>query len=232
MTTEYGLGRLPSKDERDANFLLRAVMGAPTVEPLTGWRYWWDGGYWGNQGQTPQCVGYAWAHWIEDSPVTHTSPGWQVDPTIIYDMAQQVDEWPGTSYDGTSVRAGAKVLKDQNAVAEYRWAFDVDTVARAVRYHGPVVMGSNWYDSMFNVQPEKDALGSTRQSLVITPGAALAGGHAYVFNGVNIPRRTFRVKNSWGRNWGVDGRATVSFDTVARLLKEDGEACMAIEHVA
>lgn len=227
--TEYGLGRLPAPDPRDTNHPLRAALGPVVAEPLEGYRYYWDGGMWGNQGQLPQCVGYSWGHWVEDSPTTHSAAGWYVDPAHIYNAAQQVDEWPGTNYDGTSVRAGAKVLASEGVVGEYLWATDIDTLARWVRYHGPVVMGTNWYDSMFDLEPAKDALGDTRQMLTIPPGAAIAGGHAWVVNGVNVERRTFRMKNSWGRDWGVEGRATLTWATLERLLHEDGEACTALE---
>ncbi len=82
-----------------------------------------------------------------------------------------------------------------------------------------MVLGTNWYDSMF----EPDDAG------FIEPEGRLAGGHAWVIDGVNTRSRFFRMKNSWGRGWGNRGFALISFEAVARLLAEDGEACIAQE---
>jgi aminopeptidase C len=57
----------------------------------------------------------------------------------------------------------------------------------------------------------------------------IAGGHAYVINGVNTITKQFRIKNSWGKAWGVSGHAYISFSDMKRLIIERGEICLAIE---
>lgn len=211
---EYGLGRLAFPDARDRQFLL-----APPVVITHTRRAWYDNGWWGNQGALPQCVGYAWSHFLEDAPKTHMAPGPIVSPRTIYVNAQTMDEWPGEGYEGTSVRAGAKYLQSIGAIGEYRWAFDADTIARQVLEIGPVVMGTNWHQAMFT----PDAKG------IIHVEGDLAGGHAWIINGYNGSTRMFRMKNSWGREWGRNGRASISYKDVGDLLAADGEAAMAVE---
>ncbi|MBW3663555.1 MAG: hypothetical protein KY469_10685 [Actinobacteria bacterium] len=220
------LGRIFMPDERDENYPMAAAL--PEAE-VRGYRYWWQDGWWGDQQFTPQCVAYAWTHLLEDGPRTHAplvpqraaqhDRGAVVIPSEIYREAQQVDEWPGDSYSGTSVRAGAKVLHARGLLAEYRWASDVETVARALLLVGPVVVGTTWYAAMFH--PNRDG--------EIVPEGDVVGGHAYVLNGVNTDREVFRVKNSWGRGWGLRGTAWISFDNFSRLLADHGEACLPIE---
>lgn len=216
-----GLGRLPSPDPRDRNFPLRASV----PRGLTGYRYWWDSGAWLDQGSTGTCVGHGWAHWVEDAP---RSPIGTIDPFQIYRDACLLDVWPENddqSLDwGTSVRAGAKALLDRGIVTSYLWAFDLQTVIDAILSRGPVVVGTDWYDSMFVT-----AWINGRRTIRITPGAEVVGGHCYVLNGVSTTARVFRMKNSWGRGWGVDGRASIGFDDMARLIESDGEACMAVQ---
>jgi hypothetical protein len=103
------------------------ITPTPTNFNLTS-RYWDANMWWGNQGNTPQCVGYAWAHWIADGPIIHSGVQPPISPVLIYNQAQLIDEWPGTNYAGTSVRAGAKYLQTTNKISNYYWAYDIQTL--------------------------------------------------------------------------------------------------------
>lgn len=220
----YGLGREYAPDDRDRGYPIRATLAAAT-EPLklTGSRYWWANGWWGDQGNLPHCVAFSWVHWLEDGPVTwHPRAIGSPTPfntTSIYNHAQKVDEWPGEAYAGTSVRAGAKVLQASGLIDEYRWAFNLNDIVQTLLNVGPLVFGSNWYSSMF--APDRSGK--------LNIGGGIAGGHAYVLDGINVKNQLVRMKNSWGRSWGRKGFAYLDFDDVERLLNEQGEACLAGE---
>lgn len=216
--TEFGLGRVIATDIRDKNFLIKeAVKVAPSKYTS---RYWPPSEeWWGDQGETSRCVGYSWAHWIQDGPVTHVGAAPIVDPTQLYINAQKIDEWPGENYDGTSVRAGVKVLQAQGYVNSYYWAYDIDTLVYALLELGPVVVGTYWYNNMFY----------PAQNGMIRIGGGVAGGHAYMINGVNTTKKLFRIKNSWGKDWGKYGHAYITFADMARLIAQQGEVCLATE---
>lgn len=212
-----GLGRRWQADWNDLKFLASAVLPrTSTVE----FREWDDDHWWGDQGNTSECVGYSRVHWLEDGPVLHdrsTPP--VVSPTWLYHEAQKIDEWEGTDYEGTSVRAGVKIAQRLGFVAEYRWAMTAQEIAVAVLEVGPVVVGTVWTTDMF----DPDANG------IIRPTGQAVGGHAYELNGYNARTGYFRIKNSWGRSWGKGGHAYIHIDDLQRLLEADGEACMALE---
>jgi len=253
------LGRIIIEDERDKNYLIDDhydyLMGAikpitrirptptrtsskrilpkpsptptrkpipptPTPTPIVNSKYWDANGWWGNQGNTSQCVGYAWAHWIEDGPVGHDGVAPIIKPDLIYTEAQKIDEWPGENYNGTSVRAGAKYLQSTNKIKSYYWGYDLDTLVKTVLNLGPVVVGSYWYQSMF--YPDSNGL--------IRINGSVVGGHAYVINGIDLDKRLFRIKNSWGRTWGLQGHAFISFTDMSRLISMSGEICLAVEN--
>lgn len=216
MTTDYGLGRLHIPDYRDRSYLMQAVLPA-APSPRT-YRYWWPSGWWGDQGASSRCVAFSFEHWVQDGPVT--APGDPTDDDLwaAYRWMQRNDQWPGESptYEGTSVRAGAKYHVDAGRVAGYRWAWDIGTVVQALLDAGPVVAGTVWRSGMFT--PDSGG--------VIRPTGSDAGGHAYLLNGVNTNTGYIRLKNSWGRGWGRGGYAYISIDDMAGLLADNGEACL------
>jgi len=223
----FQLGRTFVEDKRDQNYLISKNLKLikeqtirPSTKVLTS-RYWSDNGWWGNQGNTPQCVGYAWAHWLEDGPVEQPGRAPIIQPSIIYRNAQKLDEWPGENYNGTSVRGGVKYLQSIKKVKSYYWAYDLNTLINTVMNVGPVVVGTNWYYNMFF--PDKNG--------VIKISGRLSGGHAYIINGVDTKTKMFRLKNSWGKTWGKSGSAFISFSDMDKLIKQNGEICLAVELV-
>lgn len=212
--TPFPLGRLPALDVRDRAFPLRQLLAA--AERLAGYQYWWANGGWFDQGSRPTCVGASAWHWLVDAPVTK---GAAHSPEEIYALAQELDEWPGATYDGTSVRGAAKALAQLGYISSYWWAWDLDTIVRALLNRGPIVLGTNWYAEMFNPPA----------SGVVTLGGSLAGGHAYVADGVNTTAQLVRCKNSWSREWGRRGFFYLRFPDLQRLLVEEGEAMVALE---
>ena len=211
-TPEHGLGRLHAPDERDMQFMLERPREAVGINH----RYWITQGPALDQGSTSQCVAYAWGKWLTTNPVINKLP----NLGQLYTEAQRNDEWPGEepTYKGTSVRAGAKVLQSRGLIESYRWAFDVETMIAHVLAVGPMVVGTNWTYSMF--EPGKDGF--------VRPEGRSAGGHAYLLIGASRARQAFRCINSWGR-WAQRGRFWISFEHMANLIADRGEACAAFE---
>lgn len=229
MSDEPNLGRIEVIDERDKNFplsnVLQEVQSVPA--PNIPKRMWWDNGWWGNQGSAPHCVAYGWMHYLEDGPViqdnieegTGRSKPFYT-PKDFYDLCQLHDQWDGENYDGTSVRAGAKILKHLGIIKAYNWAFNIDEVIKALKYIGPMVVGTRWYSNMS--RPSSSGL--------MTPTGSNQGGHCYVLNGIDEDLGLLRIKNSWGKSWGVDGRAYITINDFETLLTNGGEACVAFEN--
>src|SRR3990172_5922594 len=224
--TKFGLGRRHAPDPRDNAFMIREF-AAPVkaAVPVRQTRYWNASGWWGDQNGFQSCVGFAWTAWVEDGPITHKPKGAKTpplyDPAFLYAEAQKVDEWEGAepAYFGTSVRAGAKVLKTLGLISEYRWTWDVNDVIDALLYIGPVVVWTNFYESMLT--PDENGLWGIAGPVI--------GGHAYVLNGISQPKNLIRIKNSWSRGWGKNGFAYIMPHDLQRLLNEQGECCLATE---
>jgi hypothetical protein len=216
------LGRLVSKDERDKKFLLTRPKRGETLPDRRVWNISTSAIL--DQGNTPQCVGHAGRHYLSAGPVVNKG-----GPTArgLYDMAQINDEWPGQNYEGTSVRGLFKAFKQINAVNEYRWAYDVETVMKHVLTTGPMVMGTDWHMDMFT--PD-------RWGYVHVAGDN-AGGHSWLIIGVDRYRKcpltgdigAARCVNSWGTSWGQSGRFWLTLRDLDKLIQADGEACVAPE---
>lgn len=225
MTTK-GFGRLFTPDAEDTKFPMRATLRDRGLNPPK--KMWELRGTALDQGSTGTCVGHGWTNWLRCAPI-QTKP--KITPYELYRKIILVDEYPGNDAEatgpdsglqsGTSVRSGAKYLADQGNIAQYVWAQNLMTAVDYVTEHGPVVMGTNWYPSMFT----PDAEGYIR----LKAGENVAGGHCWLIRGVDTRKARARMVNSWGEGWGKGGEAWIAFNDLERLIHEDGEACGAAE---
>jgi hypothetical protein len=227
--TDPRLGRLPELDERSRRFSVGDVLdkGKPVVSKSWSLKIWLD------QANTSACTGFSRAYDLAAVP----APLKKVDGTpfdfdfahALYKLAQQYDEWTGEDYEGSSVLGACKALKVLGYVGEYRWAFSHQDLLLALSYKGPVVLGTDWYQSMFD--PKANGL--------IFPDfqSGFAGGHAYIANSIKVTRTAKRRwlgpdeeirdeplilgRNSWGREWGKDGHWCMWSTDLERLLRAD-----------
>jgi len=178
-----------------------------------------------DQGNTGTCVGHGWANFLRCAPI-QSNAGIDALRWQIYKDAILLDEWPDNDYDphmqyGTSVRAGAQATTNLSRLKSYLWAFSLQPTIEWVLTQGPVVLGTNWYDSMFHTD--------VNGLLTIKPRAKVVGGHCYLLRGVNTKKALATCSNSWGDSWGESGDFYLSFKDLERLILEDGEVCTAIE---
>lgn len=219
-TQDVRLDRIAQFDERSRDYRIRdLVQDQPLVSKT------WSLSKYLNQGQEGACVGFGYSHELAAQPdvvkgvTNQTAKG-------LYWQAQKLDDWPGGSYpgntdeyyEGTSVLAGAKAATANGYYAGYTWAFSEEDVALAIANIGPVVIGINWYDGMFN--PDENGF--------LNPTGNLAGGHCTLLKGVNAEEDYYVLHNSWGKSWGDKGTAKLSRDSLVSLLKQDGEACLPV----
>lgn len=168
-----------------------------------------------DQAASPSCVGHAWVGLLSASP--QRTKGW--DPEGLYQLAKFQDAYRGEKYDGTTVRAGAKVLRLAGQLVRYGFATSIIPLVDHVLTIGPVVMGTDWYADM----NEPD-----RTGLVAITGA-LEGGHAWLCYGIDTAHQLAYGRNSWGREWGTRGNFRIRLADLAELVRRDGEACAPVE---
>lgn len=223
-TSDRRLDAVPQFDPRSRRFPVTDVL----TDKQRGLRsYGWDCPVFLNQGNEGACVGYSWAHELAAAPAEVKGVTKKL-AVGIYKDARKVDEWPGERYSGTSVLAGAKVLKFRGYVKEYRWGFGVIDALRAIAYHGPVVVGIPWYESMRHPRPSgllevtKDS-SEDRHAILVT-GVALRGR----LKGEPGPLSVVHLHNSWGKSWGARGECWILVDDFEALLRNDGECCVPV----
>lgn len=215
------LGRIASPtDVRDHNFLL-----APPKTRLVRKSWVTNKDEMFDQGQTPQCVAYAACHYLLAEPVRNNLPY----PTIgeFYTHVQKLDGM-AMPHDGSTVRAAMKLLKQLGYVPKYGWAFSTSTITQQILTVGPVDVGTDWTNDMF--QPDN------HNFIHVGTKYDLAGGHSYLLSGVDTKIKCpdgsvgcFEITNSWGLGWGKKGKAFISIKDMGILMNHRGEAAAAVE---
>jgi hypothetical protein len=220
-TQDPRLDRLVFFDERSRGFPVRAVISAQAV-PRS---FTWVVGQHLDQGNLGACPGMSVTHELMSRPVAVPNLTDQFAIELYWD-AQRIDSWPGGSYasaspfyEGTAVIFAVKVAQDRGYYVSYRWCFSETDLALAVSYKGPVILGIPWYEGMMT----PDATGFVR------PTGNIVGGHAILCYGLELSGDGYyKLWNSWGPLWADNGSCYVSRADLARLLSEDGEACVPV----
>lgn len=201
------------KDPLSRNFAARSFVGS-TPRFKRVWTTRKEGPL--NQGREGACVGFSCAGELAAKPAAYPT-----DDRLalkIYAAAREVDRSEGRNFSsGATVLAGMKACQRARYFQKYVWCFGIDDAINWVVRKGPTIWGINWYESMYE---------PNRQGLLSVEGD-IAGGHAIMCNGFwpNHPQfgDVLVFTNSWGKSWGLNGRAYLSVADGARLLKEDGE---------
>lgn len=207
-------GRKPSTfDEKDWNLRDFMPWGAPfRLVNESNWEYPAEPL---DQGGTAHCVGFSMATFGINLPV-HT-PFTNTDGHTFYYQCKVVDGYPG-SEDGSTIRSAAKVLKNNRRIEGYAFASDMSTIKWWLLNRGPMIVGTIWTTAMMTPDCNN----------VITPSGEVLGGHAYLLNEWRKDNY-IGIQNSWGKDWGVNGKAYISEVDFEKLFIRDGEALAAVE---
>lgn len=237
------LGRLPEFDEASRNYQIRPILLAENITKPRS--YTWSPGPMLNQGNTGTCVGHAGANDLAARPVRW--PGTSNLAFVLYELACRRDIWSGNDNGdvnfGTSVLALMKVLSELGFIPEYRWAGAgsgkvLEDVVLTIGYKGPVIAGTDWLNSMFDV--------GANGHVIIDQSSGVGGGHAYLKNQAkvvwkstslpaqptmeHIDRAKSRVGivNSWGADWGINGTGWWTFEEEDWLLARAAESAVPV----
>lgn len=236
--SQLGLGRRFAPDHRDENYPMRALL-PKTVDALPLSKTWDFRGAILDQGATGACTAFAAAHFIRSAPMRHKT---DIRPFDLYREGVLLDEFPDNDVEatrpdeqmqfGSSGRAMVKALEARGLIKEYRWGWSVDEISAWILTRGPVLVGTNWYEGMFN---------PTSEGFVkIAANDTVAGGHEYLVRAANRSKAIALVVNSWSARWNSNanpppglrcppGHFLIDFETLHRLIREGGDGVSPIE---
>jgi hypothetical protein len=216
MSNPFPLGRLLRHDEHSKDFQARVAQPSTVMYTRHGRVL--------DQGQLGSCTGNATVHALNFDP-NFKAAGMkrsrnESNAVKCYSLATELDGLDGTyppDDNGSSGLGAAQAAKKLKWITGYTHAFGLDHLIGALAVR-PVIVGTNWYEGMF----EPDGNGTVGIS------GAVAGGHEYCINGIDMENHVFRAINSWGEGWGKKGYFFLAFSTMDRLLSEDGDVTVLI----
>jgi C1A family cysteine protease len=187
----------------------------------------------GNQGSQGSCVGWAVGYAaksaleIKEETWNRTSARHQFSPAYIYNQINFGEDSGSFISDALNlvVNQGVDNLEGfPYKVADYRTKPDAMSTKRASRYKGsswagirnittdiknvlatgtPVVIG-------FAVYPDFDNIGTTNETYNSAAGT-YRGRHAATLVGWDDSKQAFKIINSWGTGWGLNGYGWLAY---------------------
>lgn len=227
------LDRVPQFDDRSLGYPVRAMLREVGLHhPRSySWRHVQL-----DQGQEGACTGFGTTMEAAARPVPVFGDPVRNPPDVtslngiaraVYLRARELDEWPGEDYEGSSVLGAMKSCVEHGWFGEYRWALGPGPEAAAhdvilsIGYLGPVVMGTYWYEDMYEAVPPDDG----GDDLFLDVSGEQVGGHCYL-----LTRYSLKLDAVWTPNsWGGAGQGWIRRADLVKLLDADGEACIPVQ---
>lgn len=211
--TNRVFGRIPSPlDPRDfslKSFIPKRAEEAPKAKK---WDFPADAL---DQEDTAHCVGFSMAHFGMSLPTftLHTNE----DGHHYYYLCKENDMEPKLE-NGTTVRSAAQVLKNMGVIEAYAFASDMTTIKWWLLNRGPIIAGTVWTEEM--MEPLEDG--------TLDTSGYFLGGHAYLLTEWREDGY-IGIQNSWGPEWGDNGKAYIYYEDFMELFMYGGEALAAVE---
>jgi hypothetical protein len=180
-----------------------------------------------DQGELGSCTGNALTGALGTDPDYEGLPSGhpaldENEAVALYSAATQLDDYDGsyppddTGSDGISV---CKAGQQAGLISGYQHCTDLATTEQALQ-DGPVIVGVNWYSSFDT--PASDG------TVSISKHAYVRGGHEFEVRGIDPASKMFFADNSWAADWGNKGSFQFSYDTMSRLLSEQGDCTVPV----
>ncbi len=181
-----------------------------------------------DQQQTGSCTGQAETGALGSDPLWPSLPAdrqAEVNEALalsLYSAAEDIDgDGPFPPQDnGSTGLSVCKAAKNGGWISGYTHCLSLSSVLDAISSGHAVILGTNWYDSMDT--PDSSGL------VTISPAAQVRGGHEYLARGIDTERKLVLLDNSWGAGWGARGSFAYSWDTLQRLLSEEGDGTVSV----
>ena len=152
-----------------------------------------------------------------------------VSARMLYEMAKRNDEWPGESYDGSSLRGAIHGWKNMGVCEEAMWPYYTGANKGSLTIEMAKNARSNTIGAYYRLKPViSDFHAALNETGVIAVSAKVHkgwddakdgiikhykktdGGHAFIIVGYN--EKGFWIQNSWGKGWGDNGVALWSYE--------------------
>lgn len=229
-----------ARDERDVPFHATHTTALPHVVDL---RFYMPPI--ADQGEEGSCTAFAWAGAFDYQRAQENAH--MVDPScqFLY-YHERIIEGSDVADDcGAQIRSGAKVLAKFGVLQSREWPYvpanfnrlpsveqyekaralritsyqrvraDVEPLMQAVALRRPVVIGMEVFQSF-----ESEYVQRTGLLAMPVPKERNLGGHAVVIVGYQQASRSFIVRNSWGRDWGMGGYFLMPFAYITQHVSD------------
>lgn len=134
---------------------------------------------------------------------------------MVYSKATALDPYVGTyppKDTGSNGLSIAKVLQQLGLISGYQHATSLAAALTALNDQACMV-GTIWRGDMFNPLPDG--------RLKITGN--VEGGHEYKLDELDVENKRVWMLNQWGADWGINGRAYLTWDDLGTLLAAQGD---------